>query len=206
METKICLNCNKERPHTSFKKNLDGSFRRHSCNICMGLRERSKLKLEFLNAFDWKCTCCGESDGRFLTLDHINNDGNKHRENYNEQQIMYQAKKENWPKDKYTCLCFNCNCGRSANGGICPHKNTSKDNYKEKLLKTQYNLGRTHVATNTSNIEARVLGRKKQVENLRLVKYFEDLGFSKDQIEIAISKLQNQVGSLSDKPSPTDCA
>lgn len=24
--------------------------------------------------------------------------------------------------DRYQLLCFNCNCGRHRNGGVCPHK------------------------------------------------------------------------------------
>lgn len=168
METKQCANCGEFKSETSFKRNSDGSFRRHSCNVCMGKRERSKLKIDFLNAFDWKCSCCGEDDSRFLTLDHLNNDGNVHREKLNEQQIMYQAKRENWPKDKYQCLCFNCNCGKSSNGGVCPHKALAKEVAKNNLLATQYNLGRGFVNANTSNIEARVAGRKKQALEVRV--------------------------------------
>jgi hypothetical protein len=191
METKVCANCGEIRPITSFKSNLDGSLRRHSCNICLGKRERSRQRIDFLEAFGWKCSCCGEEDPRFLTLDHINNDGNIHREKKNEQQIMYQAKREGWPKDKYQCLCFNCNLGRSVNGGVCPHKCQSKEDYRVQLLATQYNLGRSNVVYNTSNLAARIAGRRTQSQEQR-VKFATSVlsSLSPEQLD-AISKLYN---------------
>ena len=190
METKICANCEEEKPITSFKRNLDGSIRRHSCNVCMGKRERNKLKIEFLEAFNWQCSCCGESDPRFLTLDHIENDGNEHRQNYNEQQIMYQAKKAGWPKDRYQCLCFNCNCGKSVNRGVCPHKCQTKEDYMKELMSTQYNLGRSNVVINTSNVAARVAGRKEQAAEERIAKALHGLA------SLGIYKTPDEIKSL----------
>lgn len=30
-------------------------------------------------------------------------------------------RKHSYPKGNFRLLCFNCNCGRELNGGICPH-------------------------------------------------------------------------------------
>lgn len=156
-----CPVCKEEKDISKFhiaKTGPKAGLRRHTaCYKCRGLRERAKLKLDFLTAFDFKCSCCGEDDGRFLTLDHVQDDGNLHRENFNEQQIMRIAKKEGYPKDRYTCLCFNCNSGRASNGGMCPHKCITKEDYKSKLENRIFNLGREFVNHNTSNLaEARV--------------------------------------------------
>lgn len=70
-----------------------------------------------------KCQCCNESNPRFLTIDHIFNDG------YRDKLSIYKTPgslhiyliKNNFPTDRYRLLCFNCNCGRQWNGGICPH-------------------------------------------------------------------------------------
>lgn len=67
-----------------------------------------------------KCVCCGESHLKFLTIDHINGGGNKHRKKVG-SYICAWLIKNNFPED-FQVLCYNCNCGRSLNNGICPHK------------------------------------------------------------------------------------
>lgn len=65
------------------------------------------------------CSCCGESNQLFLTIDHVHNDGKEHRRNTRDvRAAMMDAIKR---PERYTVLCFNCNCGRARNGGICPH-------------------------------------------------------------------------------------
>lgn len=94
----------------------------------MDRRHREKLKNEFLTAYGNKCACCGEDNSKFLSLDHINNDGAKHREELGVGRsggslvILRQMRKEGWPKDKYRILCYNCNIARAQNNGICPHE------------------------------------------------------------------------------------
>lgn len=88
-------------------------------------RYRAKLKKECLNQHGGAtCSCCGEPNIAFLTLDHINNDGNKERQQLNTKGSLYGIlKRSGYPhKDRYQVLCFNCNCAKSVNGGVCPHK------------------------------------------------------------------------------------
>lgn len=190
METKECINCKQIKPITSFKHNPDGTIRRHACTSCLGKRERTKLLLDFFNALGWKCNCCGETDPRFLTLDHVLDDGNKHRETKNEQQILYEARRERYPKNKYQVLCFNCNSGKSINKGICPHKCISAEEYKRKMYSTQFKLGREHVNHNTSNVEARVAGRKEQALNDRIKKAKDGLAL------LGIYKTEEEIKNL----------
>lgn len=80
-------------------------------------------------AYGNKCNCCGESNKLFLTIDHVNNDGYKIRQrnkngNYSAPfsgHYYKQIIKANFPSD-LQLLCWNCNCGKARNGGICPHK------------------------------------------------------------------------------------
>ena len=68
-----------------------------------------------------KCSCCGEDNPLFLTIDHTDGGGNQHREEVGSGVIFYAwLKKHGFPKG-YRVMCFNCNCGRARNGGICPH-------------------------------------------------------------------------------------
>jgi len=70
-----------------------------------------------------KCACCSEKLVEFLTLDHINGDGNKHRKILGRADKFYPwVIANNFPKD-FQVLCMNCNWGSRWNH-ICPHKNS----------------------------------------------------------------------------------
>jgi hypothetical protein len=93
-------------------------------------KKRFKRKLEVIKAYGGKCVCCGENHPSFLTLDHINNGGAKHRKQVfslsKGGSFWWWAKKENYPSI-LQLLCFNCNCGRQVNKGICPHNKEVMD-------------------------------------------------------------------------------
>lgn len=88
----------------------------------IGLQHEStkKLRQGVIKGYGGKCACCGESQSMFLTLDHINgNDGRKGH------QLLRWIMRHNFPP-QYRVLCFNCNLGRSLNGGPCPHDKLTK--------------------------------------------------------------------------------
>ena len=82
-------------------------------------RQRAARKVRFLKMYGMVCECCGESNPKFLTLDHINGKGERNKATT--QAALRDAVLHFDPK-KYRTLCFNCNCGRHWNGGVCPHK------------------------------------------------------------------------------------
>jgi len=99
-------------------------------------RENARLKVyeKYGGAI---CSCCGETRLPFLTLDHINNDGYKHRKKGgNGARIgggtYLWAIKNNYPPT-LRVLCYNCNSGRHRNGGVCPHEEERKLNDKSKV-------------------------------------------------------------------------
>jgi hypothetical protein len=84
-------------------------------------KHKIKVRLEVLNHYGAVCACCGELRYEFLTIDHVNNDGAKHRrETKMGAGICYWLKKNNYP-DGFQVLCMNCNWAKSRYGG-CPHK------------------------------------------------------------------------------------
>lgn len=112
----LCGNCG-SRPKIKDKS---------KCSICLNkqvvykVEERRRLRVKVLKGYGGFCTCCLERDFRFLTIDHVNNDG--HADRYVDSAQFYRViLKENFPP-RYQILCFNCNCGRAKNGGICPHR------------------------------------------------------------------------------------
>jgi len=71
------------------------------------------------------CACCGEPIIEFLTIDHINGGGCKHRQKIGVGTVFYHWLIKNGFPEGYQVLCYNCNCGRDKNGGMCPHKTPS---------------------------------------------------------------------------------
>jgi hypothetical protein len=82
-----------------------------------------------LLAYGNRCACpgCFEVNPKFLTLDHINGGGLKDRREIGSSiQIYRWVIKNNFPST-FQLLCWNCNCGRSRNGGVCPHVEVSME-------------------------------------------------------------------------------
>ena len=90
---------------------------------------RIKVKIAVFEHYGNKCNCCGETTPKFLTIDHINNDGNRHRKltGRDTGSGMYTWIVSNNFPEYLQILCWNCNCGKSQNNGICPHKDYGTD-------------------------------------------------------------------------------
>ena len=87
-------------------------------------RSRQKLRAEMVAAYGGKCSCCGETNIEFLTLEHINNDGAEHRASLGTgggNKVWFDLKKRGWPKEGFTILCWNCHMA-TCHGHPCPHK------------------------------------------------------------------------------------
>lgn len=110
------------------KKNWASSRKNHKhriCRTCMAAYKKSfyqNVKKEVINHYGGKCNCCHESELIFLTIDHIDGQGAKHRRDLGQGKVIYTwLKKNNYPKNNYQVLCFNCNFAKHVLGE-CPHK------------------------------------------------------------------------------------
>lgn len=136
---KICTKCKKSKPISEYMKHKQQkSGLQPQCNSCLAewhrgwysrnlqtqreraKRKRYKLKLEMITAYGGKCDCCGESEPKFLTIDHIYGGGKNDRGHVSSEGFWGRLRRENWPRDKYALLCFNCNCAKGF-FGQCPH-------------------------------------------------------------------------------------
>lgn len=87
------------------------------------LRARSaEAKRLVFNEYGRACVCCGEDGESFLTIDHINNDGAEHRRRIGNGGLYRWLIKNEFPKDNFQTLCYNCNNSKRVNKGICAHK------------------------------------------------------------------------------------
>ena len=79
-----------------------------------------KIKVKTLNHYGGKCACCGETEIKFLAIDHIDNDGGKDRKRAGASCFYYWIKRNDYPTNLQV-LCHNCNMAKSFYK-ICPHQ------------------------------------------------------------------------------------
>jgi len=112
----ICIICRKHRDKARYINNKEIIKEQQR-----GYDRANKVKI--IEAYGSKCVCCGETLLEFLTIDHINNDGaadrkeNKHGSGGKLYRWLIQ---NNFPKEGYQLLCYNCNCSKGF-FGYCPH-------------------------------------------------------------------------------------
>lgn len=90
-----------------------------------------QLRHEAIMAYGgYVCSCCGESEPTFLTIDHVNNDAWKYRRTnskgykvgpHSGGRLLSWLKRSGYPEG-FQVLCANCNQGKAVSGtGVCPH-------------------------------------------------------------------------------------
>lgn len=120
-----CLKCTREY-HLSWRSR---NRERDKANK-LAWRRRNKIKaLTHYSGGKPKCNCCGEQEVLFLTFDHINNDGAHHRKAMKSVLAATWLRLNNYPAG-FQVLCFNCNCGKSINKGVCPHLTTKNPTHE----------------------------------------------------------------------------
>lgn len=105
------------------EKRLERAREKYNSNPNIPKAKSILLKLEVLAHYgNQMCACCGLTDWEFLTIDHINGGGTKHRKELGKGGInFYKWLRANSYPSGYRVLCFNCNCTRGMYG-YCPHE------------------------------------------------------------------------------------
>lgn len=94
--------------------------------------ETFRLKSQVFEHYGGKCSCCGESQFEFLSIDHINNNGSEHRKDIKKSGThFYKWIIDNNYPDDLQILCLNCNLSKGFYG-YCAHdeKNLKKNRYR----------------------------------------------------------------------------
>lgn len=70
-----------------------------------------------------KCVCCGDDHFKFMTIEHLNNDGAEQRRTKHPKQgyLWWKWIVDNGYPDDLTVMCFNCNHAKGVYGR-CPHE------------------------------------------------------------------------------------
>lgn len=77
---------------------------------------KAQLRIEVLIHYGGRCFCCGQDDFRYLTFDHIEDNGAEHRRN-NYSPIYVWLKARGYPEG-IQILCANCNTAKAYFGGL----------------------------------------------------------------------------------------
>ena len=123
--------CKGEKSHLwkgGISTNLRDYYKKNKYNIISRAKEANvKRRVIVLNQYGGnppKCACCGEKEYKFLSIDHINGGGNKHRKEMGLKDgkggsIYCWLIQNNFPKG-FQVLCHNCNMAKGFYGK-CPH-------------------------------------------------------------------------------------
>jgi len=111
-----CVHCGTPSGRLSLCKGCRPIYAAHNKRL------RDKNKQAVLDHYGHACACCGEARSAFLTIDHIDGGGNKHRKEIGGSAHLHSWLIKNKFPDGFRTLCFNCNCGRRFTGGVCPHE------------------------------------------------------------------------------------
>jgi len=144
--------------------------------------KRQELKREVIGVYSnntFICACCGEDIMSILTIDHIDNNGAEHRRELEKQGIdIYKwLKLNNYPKDNYQVLCYNCNIGKYRNDGVCPH--TQKYTYSSPIEQKMIVLTKVPdyiINSDNTPVNKKMLG--KEVEEFIQKGFFNNIGLN----------------------------
>jgi hypothetical protein len=124
-EAKRSMYAWRERNPDTWKANQK-RWREKYLNDYMRDKRRRNRDLVFAH-YGEQCACCGEKERLFLTIDHVTNNGAEHRRSLPGQIGKGGSSFFDWLVRKgfpegFQTLCRNCNWGKHANGGVCPHQ------------------------------------------------------------------------------------
>ena len=123
-----CKSCVSVRTKEHYQKNKskyqkkESDRRKKLGNVLLEQRReaRRKYRENVIKQYGGECVCCGETEFKFLAIDHIKGGGRKHlKEIGGASSLIYWLKKNGYPKG-FQILCYNCNMAKGLYGK-CPH-------------------------------------------------------------------------------------
>jgi len=110
----LCFNCNISIGNNGY---CPHNGRPAVDTRCKSAKYFERVKKEMIEAYGSRCALCGEDRLEFLTIDHVNGGGKKHRHSLGvssgKRGFYMWLRKQGWPRDDYQLLCFNCNCSKN---------------------------------------------------------------------------------------------
>lgn len=108
-------------------KNRIEYAKKNRVTINSRIREkRLELRKFIISHYGGKCDCCGETIFEFLSFDHRDGGGRKHRKGFSNAVAFFRWIINNDFPDTIRILCHNCNQSLGSYG-YCPHNKTVKE-------------------------------------------------------------------------------
>lgn len=114
-----CIECENIKSRERWARKPEWRHRQKSYHQ----KRREVLREKIIKHYGGKCTCphCPETNVAFLTIEHMNGGGTKHRKDRGELGVYKDIIDRGFPDD-ITILCYNCNCGKAhQKDNVCPH-------------------------------------------------------------------------------------
>ncbi len=131
---------NKEKVYSQqkeYRKTPKGKLAIKRMNGNLLKKTRDVVYTHYCGSENWYCMCpkCNVVGTKFLSVDHINNDGKDHRKEIGKTsyRLYKYIIENNFPND-FQVFCMNCNWGKNINKGICPHHEMKENNDWEREL------------------------------------------------------------------------
>ncbi len=120
-----CKECRNKAHHIWYKKHKAKNPERYAQFLQQQRAAHVRNVQKVLDHYGRECSCCGENEPKFLTVDHIVEIGSKQRYKLKHHTIYLWLVRHKFPEG-FRILCSNCNHGRARNGGVCPHQEGSQ--------------------------------------------------------------------------------
>jgi hypothetical protein len=92
------------------------------CEQHYGVHKKTYYRINLIKVLESKCACGGESDSKYLTIDHINNDGylKRHIRTKEHREAVRLYEQTLLIPQELQVLCWDCNTAKAIKG-FCPH-------------------------------------------------------------------------------------
>lgn len=119
-KSKKCFSCREYQKEHRFKYRIENQEVRLR-DIARQRERQSRGRRKCFEHYGQQCVCCGENHYEFLTFDHVNNDGARHRSGIGTGSAITRWLIANHFPDSVQVLCWNCQWGKRL-CGVCPHQ------------------------------------------------------------------------------------
>jgi hypothetical protein len=133
------------KDNPEFVAQLQAAYYRRNAEVMKTYRKNwwDKMTDDVRRLMGAKCVCCGERQPEFLEVDHVNNDGYKHRTKggHRNPYLYYREILEAFRsgkvaqvqrvRRKYQLLCGNCNKSKRHRSGLCVHQRKNSESASE---------------------------------------------------------------------------
>jgi len=125
----ICRDCARETRDLERDKIYSKKWRKSNPDYFN--HRYNELKRKVFDHYGRKCECCGETHKEFLSIDHINGGGTKHRKEILKGGNLYSWLVANNFPEGFRVLCHNCNFA-IGHYGYCPHQSNQERQWYER--------------------------------------------------------------------------